>query len=497
VTGPTAPGPPAAPNAPDPSDDAGGRPDAETRGPSAPRPRAPAASRDPQDAPGPVSGSRAWWAGVLPVPTVRTAAAFVGAALVSGFGPAVIGVWPPIVLVALLMVVDGYLAPAPWTVGFSRELPPVLPLDGVGEIVWRLQNPSERRLTVAIADELAPSLGAASRRVSTTLPARGRARVSAGLAPRRRGTFRPSAVTVRVVGPLGLATRQSQRQVEGRIEVHPSFRSRDAAELRIRRARILQEGLRSVRGRGGGTEFEALREYVQGDEFRHVDWSATARAGTPIVRTYRAERNQTVVVLLDTGRVVAGLVEDVPRLDHGMDATLALATVATALGDRVGMIAFGGQVRAIVPPRRDRAQLRRLSGAMHALEPELAESGYHDAFRTTLARFRRRALLVLVTELGDEAVQETLIPALPVITREHAVVIASVRDPALERLRDREATSASDAYAAAAAASVLTDRARAAARLRALGAHVVDTGPDELASALADVYLDVKARGRL
>lgn len=495
MTGASAPRLPPAPNAPDaPDATAAG---AAGSGSTPADDRGDAATHEPRSSPRPARGSRAWWAGVLPVPTLRTAAAFVGAAVIAGFGPEAIGVWPPLALVVLAMLVDGARAPAPWTVGFSRHLPTVLPLDGAGEIVWRLHNPTSRRLTVAFADELAPSLGADTRRVQTTLPPRGRARASAGLSPRRRGTFRPAAVTVRVVGPLGLATRQSRRPLESRIEVHPSFRSRDAAELRIRRARLLQEGLRSVRGRGGGTEFEALREYVQGDAFRHVDWAATARAGTPIVRTYRAERNQTVVVLLDTGRVVAGLVDEVPRLDHGMDATLALATVATALGDRVGMVAFGGHLRGIVPPRRDREQLRRLSSAMHALEPELAESGYHDAFRATLARFRRRALLVLLTELGDEAVQETLLPALPVITREHAVVVASVRDPALEQLRDREATSASEAYAAAAAAAVLSDRARAAGRLRALGAHVVDAKPDELASALTDVYLDVKARGRL
>jgi uncharacterized protein (DUF58 family) len=486
VSSPPAPGRFPAPNSPEP----GPRP-------AAAAPAVGSVANQPHPSAPPARGSRAWWAGVLPVPTLRTAVALVGAAVIAGVGPDAIGVWPPLAIVVLAMFVDARLAPAPWTVGFSRQLPAVLPLDGTGEIVWRLHNPTDRRLTVAFADELAPSLGPETRRVRTTMPPRGRARASAGLAPRRRGTFRPSAVTIRVLGPLGLATRQSQRQLEGRIEVHPSFRSRDAAELRIRRARILQEGLRSVRGRGGGTEFEALREYVQGDEFRHVDWAATARAGAPIVRTYRAERNQTVVVLLDTGRVVAGLVDGVPRLDHGMDATLALATVATALGDRVGLVAFGGQLRGLVPPRRDREQLRRLSGAMHALEPELAESGYHDAFRATLARFRRRALLVLITELGDEAVQETLLPALPVITREHAVVVASVRDPALEELRDRDATSASDAYTAAAAAAVLSDRARAAGRLRALGALVVDAAPSELASALADVYLDVKARGRL
>jgi uncharacterized protein (DUF58 family) len=296
---------------------------------------------------------------------------------------------------------------------------------------------------------------------------------------------------------VGAGTRQAPRSLPGELEVHPSFRSRDAAELRVRRARILEQGQRSVRGRGGGTEFEALREYVEGDEFRHVDWAATARAGHPVVRTYRAERNQTVLVLLDTGRVVAGLVDGVPRLDHGMDATLALATLATASGDRAGLLAFGAEVRAVVPPRRDGAQLRRLSSAMHALEPELAESGYREAFRATLARFRRRALLVVITELAAEAVQETLVPALPLVAREHAVIVASVRDPSSSGCATRRSTDASDAYAAAAAGDLLTERDRAAGRLRALGARVVDAPPGELAAALGDAYLDVKARGGL
>jgi uncharacterized protein (DUF58 family) len=304
-------------------------------------------------------------------------------------------------------------------------------------------------------------------------------------------------VTVRVTGPFGLVTRQAPRSLPGHVEVHPSFRSRDAAELRLTRSRILQEGLRSFRGRGGGTEFHSLRDHVEGDEFRHVDWAATARAGRPIVRTHRPERNQTVIVLLDTGRVVAGLVEGVPRLDHGMDAVLALGTVATRLGDRIGLVAFGGELRAVVTPRRDRDQLRRLSTAMHALEPELAESAYREAFRTTLARFRRRALLVLVTELAAEAVQETLVPALPLVTREHAVVVASVRDPAVEALRDRPAASVRGAYGAAAAATVLDERERAAARLRGVGAEVVDAVPGELAAQVVDRYLEVKATGRL
>jgi uncharacterized protein (DUF58 family) len=411
--------------------------------------------------------------------------------------PVDLPVGPLLLVVTVLLVADAAFTPAPWRIGVARSLPAVLPLDGQGRVDWELSNPLARRVQVALADDLPPSLGAQTRRVGLRIPPTGRGKGATTIVPSRRGTFHPSQVTVRVTGPLGLTTRQAPRELPGRIEVHPSFRSRDAAELRIRRARILEEGQRSVRGRGGGTEFEALRDYVEGDEFRHVDWAATARAGHPVVRTYRAERNQTVLILLDTGRVVAGLVEGVPRLDHGMDAALALATVATRSGDRAGLIAFGGDVRAVVPPRRDGDQLRRLSAAMHAIEPELAESGYREAFRTTLARFRRRALLVVITELAAEAVQETLVPALPLVAREHAVLVASVRDPELERLRDAPIDGAADAYAAAAAASLLAERERAAARLRGLGARVVDAPPGELAAALADAYLDVKARGGL
>ncbi len=431
---------------------------------------------------------------MVPVPTGRTAVAVGVLAVVAAFVPGwVVGIGGGLLIAAV--VTDRALTPAPWSVGVSRELPTVLPLDGDGEVVWRVSNPGSRRLTVQLADELAPSLGASSRAVQLTVLPSGRGRASSDLTPVRRGTFTPSRIDVRVAGPLGMSSRQASRRVDGRVEVHPSFRSRKAAELRVRRARLLDEGLRAVRARGGDTDFEALREYVQGDEYRHVDWSATARAGTPIVRTYRAERNQRVLVLLDTGRTVAGLVEGVPRLDHGMDATLALATVATHLGDRIGLLSFGADVRTVVPPRQDRGQMRRLSTALHALEPELAESSYRAAIRETLARFRRRALIVLITELAPEAVEETLLPALPILVRDHAVIVASVRDPALDRLLTASVDDAEAAYGAAAASEVLAARERAAARLRGLGVSVVDAAPEELAAALADRYLDVKARG--
>ena len=435
----------------------------------------------------------------MPVPTRRLAAVAAVAAVAVLLAPVRPG-WTILVVEAVLIgaaVADAFIAPAPARVEVERELPGVLPLEGEGEVAWQVRNPLGRRLTVWIADELAPSLRATSRRARVVVPARGRVTARASLHPTRRGRFTPTEMTVRVEGPLGLAARQRRRQVPAVLRVYPPFKSRQEAELRIDRARILEVGLRSARGRGGGTEFDALREYGVDDETRRIDWAATARTTKVIVRTYRAERNQTVLVLLDTGRTMAAQVDGVPRLDHAMDAVMMLTAVATRLGDRAGLVAFADQVRAIVGPGHARGQLGRVTEAMYTLEPQLVESDYRAAFAQTLARFRRRALLVLLTELSEAPVQETLLPALPLVARDHLVLVAGIRDPRVDEWAAAVPASAGEAYRKAAAVEALDSRRRTVARLRGLGATVIDAPPGRLAPQLADAYLHLKATGRL
>jgi len=409
-------------------------------------------------------------------------------------------VWTILAVAAGLLAAVGadlVLASAPDTISVERELPGVLPLDGDGEVAWHVRNPTARRLTVWVADELAPSLHATSRRARLTLPPAARVTARAVIRPSRRGKFTPTELVVRVEGPLGLAARQRRRQLPGVLRVYPPFKSRQEAELRIDRARILEVGLRSARGQGGGTEFDSLREYGVDDESRRIDWAATARTTRVIVRTYRAERNQTVLLLLDTGRTMAGQVDAVPRLDHAMDAVMMLTAVATRLGDRAGLVAFDQSVRAIVGPGHARGQLGRVTEAMYTLEPRLVESNYRAAFAQTLARFRRRALLVLLTELAEAPVAETLLPALPLVARDHVVLVAGIRDPAVDDWAGAVPANAGEAYRKAAAVESLDSRRRTIARLRGLGATVVDAPPGRLAPQLADAYLHLKATGRL
>jgi uncharacterized protein (DUF58 family) len=432
----------------------------------------------------------------MPIPTRRFVAVVGLGAVVLLIVGNTLAFW--LVNLGLLLVagVDSLLA-RPATVDVRRALPRVLSLGARAEVTWEIENRARRRTRIAIADELAPSLDPATRRARRRLGPNAVAQVSTTIQPRRRGRFDVSTMVVRVDGPLGLGARQQARPLLSTLRVYPPFRSRDEAELRINKARILEVGLRSAQGLGGGTEFDQLREYNVDDEFRRIDWAATARSGKTIARTYRAERNQTVICLLDNGRVMAGRVGGVPRVEHAMDAVMMLTAVATRLGDRAGLVAFDRSVRAIVPPGHAHDHLGRVTEAMYELEPQLAESDYRGAFTQTLARFRRRTMLVIFTDLVEQAVGESLLPALPLIARSHLVVVASIQDPEVLRWSEEDAEDATEAYRKAAAVSALDERRRTAARLRGMGATVVDDAPGRMAPRLADAYLRVKATGRL
>lgn len=435
-----------------------------------------------------------------PVPTARLAIVAALAALIVLALPGE-GLFVPLVVVdgglVVLALLDALAAVDPSRLEVQRDLPAVLVLRGGGEVRWTVRNPTGRRVRVALADQLAPSLRASTRRLHGAVPPGARLVGTAFLAPTRRGRFDVVDLVVRVEGPLGLGARQRTLRSPEVLRVHPEFASRGEAELRITRARIIEVGLRSARGRGGGTEFDQLREYGVDDEVRRIDWAATARAGKAMVRTYRAERNQTVLLLLDNGRVMAGRVAEVPRVEHAMDAVMCLTTVATRLGDRCGLIVFDRDVRSVLAARSGREQLGRVAEAMYALHPVLAESDYRGAFTQAMARFKRRSLIVLFTDLVEQAVGESLLPALPLLVRHHVVLIAAVRDPDVAGWAVAPPEDASEAYRAAAAATALADRDRTIARLRGLGAIVVDAPAGQLAPKLADAYLELKARGSL
>ncbi len=439
----------------------------------------------------------------MPVPTQRLSVVVAAGALVQfvvavfarDLSPWSLTTW---LVVSLGFVIGDLLtAPNPDEVGFERLLPPVTTIGQEAVVVWTITNPLPRPLRMGISDDLAPSLEPEVRRTTLTIPPQATASVEVPFRPTRRGSFTPTEVVVRSEGRLGLVARQRSRRVPGQTRVHPWFRSRREAELRINRARLLHSGVRSTRLRGSGTEFDQLREYTIDDESRRVDWAATARVGRPIVRTYRAERNQTVINLLDSGRVMAGRVDGVPRLEHAMDAVMTLTALSTGVGDRCGLVIFDKSVHTVLAASNRRSQLGAVTSAMFAVEPALVESDYRSAFASTLGRFHRRTMLVIHTDIIGEVVSDTLLPALPLVSKTHLVVVAASSDPDVARWARQTVRNGDDARRRAAAIAALDERHRASVRLKSLGAMVVDAPVGVSPGMLADVYLRAKARGRL
>lgn len=437
----------------------------------------------------------------MPLPTGRAALVALALAVARLALPDGLAGGPllPLGLLAGIVVLDALLAPAPGRIEVGRALPATVTAGVEAVVTWTVRNPAGRPATVALADDLGPSLGPATRRATWTVPAGGSRSASTTIRPTRRGSVDLRTVTVRTVGPLGVGARQATRYLPARLRVLPAFPGRREADLRIRRA-AQEAGLRAARLVGGGTEFDHLRDWTPDDDHRRIDWSATARRGHPVVRAHRSDRNQQVVVLLDSGRVMARRVRDEPRLEEAIDATLVLTAVATGIGDRAGVVVFDREVRAALPPARDHDRLRRVTELLHDVEPVLSESDYRGVFVDVLGRLRRRTLLVVVTDLLEHVVEDALLPALPIVAARHRVLIGAVDDPAVARwAAEPPAADADpgDVHRHAAAVAALEDRRRTAARLRSAGAAVVDAAPGRLGATLADEYLRAKATGRL
>jgi len=426
--------------------------------------------------------------------SVVVAAASVAAGLV-GLGLAV--AVTVVVFVALAAVaIDVLSATRPTAVLSHRSAPAVASIGRPSEVTVWLRNERARAVAVAVRDATAPSARRTPRVHRARVPARGVSGLASRVTPARRGTLALGPPTVRVFGPLGVAGRQSTIGLVDRVRVYPALPARAETALRLERARTLQAGTRSSTYRGGGREFDSLREYHPDDEFRRINWRATARARAPVVNLFREERNQQVLLMLDASRAMAATVAGVPRFEHGLDAAVALADLCSNAGDRVGMMAFASRVLAYLPPRGG-AQARRVLDALFETEPSLEAPAYLDAFAALLSRARRRSLLVLFTELTDEAVMSSLFEAVPALLARHLLIVGSVTDREVVAMRDRPPRSSPDAFTSAAAAEALDARARSAARLSAMGAIVEDREPGRLAGAVADRYLRIKGAGRL
>lgn len=310
--------------------------------------------------------------------------------------------------------------------------------------------------------------------------------------PLRRGRHTLPPFVARCEGPLGLASADHEGDsVE--LSVYPDLPAAHRLALAVRSGRFREEGLRGRGPLGLGTEFESVRDYSPDDDVRQVNWRATSRLGRPMSNQYRTEQDRDLVCLIDAGRLMAAPLGERTRLDVALDALAAVGLVADSLGDRCGCVVFAGDVVRELAPRRAGgfASVR----ALFDLEPSATDSDYDLAFRRVAGR--KRSLVLLFTDILEEAAARPLVEAVPALGRRHVVVVASAADPDLERALSTPPRDVRDALEQVVALEVLEGRGRVRRSLAGTGVEVIEEQPGRLGTACVRAYLSAKSRARL
>ncbi len=435
------------------------------------------------------------------VPTRRLAYAFAALAplwLLAWLPGGTIVAAATMLLLIAATVVDVAMLPRRNDLTLSRDFPPTVGLGDVAEGAVRLESHWDRPLMVHVFDALPKKFLTSLNEFGTS---RLGARQSIAYVVSARGAYRGEAelgaLAVRVTTPLGLAARTFRFATMDKVLIAPSLAGVKRFRWLAVHHKLATVGVRATRRRGDGRAFARLRDYVVGDDPRYIDWKATARRGHPITREFTVERSQTVFVLVDAGRTMTQIAGAFPRFEYALTATLLLADVATTSGDMVGALVFDDQLRALVPAQRGGSALQALRNALVPVQPTLVEPDYATAFSALASRQRKRALVVLITDVVDARVARSLLAHITRSAARHLAVVVALRNEALIAAAAKVGSRASDLYANAAAEELLGERLTALQRMRDAGVVVLDVAPDAMAAAVVNQYLELKSRGAI
>lgn len=380
--------------------------------------------------------------------------------------------------------------------GLERELPHIWSAGRPERVHIRIHNPLRYALDIELEQSLFSEARDEGLPLRLRVPGQGMAEGSYRVMSARRGRYRVGPQHLRYSSPWGFWQRQVDVMGEEEVQVWPDVKALAEYDLL---ARSNRQGLltRTSRRPGSESEFDRLRPYQHGDEYRLVDWKATARSGTregqPVVRQLRQATDQNLIFLLDCGRTMTAETDGRSALDYALDALLLVSHVAARKGDKAGLIAFDQKIRAWLPPTGGPSSSRTLLRTVCDLHPTLEEPDYAEAFSLLRARVKRRCLVMLFSNVVDESTAN-LLEKLFATAHRHLLVWVNMRDPGVEAMLEAAPDRPEAPWERGAAAEVLVWRRRVLEKAEAHGVLVLDVVPQQFTPALLDRYLDIKAR---
>lgn len=373
-----------------------------------------------------------------------------------------------------------------------RELPPRFSLDVEHKVKLTLGNRSSRSLPITVRDELPDVFELKDELPPGQLPANGEAQFTYSVLPLKRGAFAFGDVVVRVSGAAGLVQKQISLPVADSVKVYPNFKGVERYELLakideraelVRRPRYL---------RAPGTDFESLRPYIAGEDPRAIDWKATARRGATIAKNKQVEKGQQLAILLDAGRLMAGMVGKYAKLEHAMNATVMLSYVAQKRGDALAVASFSNKIESFLPMARGPALVPRVLESLYPVQVKAVESDYWQVIAEAMNMLKRRSLVILLTDVLDASASAGLINNLARAADRHLVLCVVLTEPKIRQLAEQIPATVAETYQKAAAADLRRRRRLALEQMRARGIFVLETDPEHLSVQLVKRYLAIR-----
>jgi uncharacterized protein (DUF58 family) len=398
----------------------------------------------------------------------------------------------------LLVFFDARNSRLPAGVRITREFNGRLAVGAETQIDIQIQNQTRDPVRLIVKDEYPPELKLSGlRQARIRIDAQTSARMIYGLTPTRRGRYEFGQIAVRFLSRFKLAWCETKMLEPVAVKVYPNLRRAREAELKALGARSLVSSHRKTSWRGEGREFESMRDYVRGDELRHISWTATARRGRLTTRQYQIERDQTILIAMDAGRLMTARIEQETKLDSAVHASLALLSAAGRGGDNAGLMVFGRKVKTYLPPGRGREHLDAALEALHSVEPEMIEPSYSRAFEFIAANSKRRSLVVLLTDLVDEEGSKELLTSLRLLRPRHLPLVVTIADRDLKMVVRDSPSTVRDLFTQSVAEEIIHQREAALRLVESQGGLALDVTAAALAPSLLEKYLQVKERGLL
>ncbi len=401
-------------------------------------------------------------------------------------------------LIVFTMATVDYFLISPHFIGVNRITEDNFSIGVKNPVKISLVNRGFFSLTLELKDDYPFQFKSDRKRIFTVTMSPGESReIEYFLTPLKRGKYSFGHIHIRAYSFLGLTGRRISIEKKQEVRVYPDLRNISRYQLMAIKGHLQRSGIKPVRLMGHGMEFESLREYMTDDEYRSINWKASARRGHLIVNQYDVEKSQNIMILIDAGRLMTAMAGEMAKFDYAVNAALMLCYVCTLRGDNAGLMVFGHDIKSYVPPGKGKKHLHMLLETLYEVEPGFVEPNYPACFKFLGTRSRKRSLVFLFTDLIDKDSSGELLKYFPLLFPHHIPFCVTIIDPVIKDIATRDCISSKEIYEQAIGHHVLWERKKALTIMEKKGVCTLDAIPSELSVRVINEYLKIKSRARL